>query len=132
MCFGVIWGAGVHLGVLRILVFVAIYFIVAWLKFYGKKFTHALKLNVAVLVASVILYFAMRIAMNYIGLATDTLEGELHAWIHINNPVMLALSLSAFNLALRRNFVSKAVNKLGAVSMLVYIKIGRASCRERV
>ena len=121
MCFGVIWGAGVHLGVLRILVFVAIYFIVAWLKFYGKKFTHSLKLNVTVLVVSVVLYFAMRIAMNYIGLATDTLEGELHAWIHINNPVMLALSLSAFNLALRRNFVSKPVNKLGAVSMLVYI-----------
>lgn len=34
---------------------------------------------------------------------------------------MLALSLSAFNLAVRRNFVSKAVNKPGAVSMLVYI-----------
>ena len=111
MCFGVIWGAGVRLGVLRILVFVAIYFIVAWLKLYGARFTSSFKANAVMLAVSVVLYLAMRIAMNYIGLK----------WVHINNPVMLAFGISAFSLANRRNFVSKPINRLGALSMLVYI-----------
>ena len=34
---------------------------------------------------------------------------------------MLAFGISAFNLANRRNFVSKPINRLGALSMLVYI-----------
>lgn len=121
MCFGVIWGAGVRLGVLRILVFVAIYFIVAWLKLYGAKFTSSVKANAVMLAVSAALYLALRIAMNYIGLEAGTLQGELHKWVHINNPVMLAFGISAFNLANRRNFVSKPINRLGALSMLIYI-----------
>lgn len=78
MCFGVIWGAGVRLGVLRILVFVAIYFIVAWLKLYGARFTSSFKANAVMLAVSAALYLAMRIAMNYIGLEAGTLQGELH------------------------------------------------------
>ena len=52
----------------RILVFVAIYFIVAWLKLYGARFTSSFKVNAVMLAVSVTLYLAMRIAMNYIGL----------------------------------------------------------------
>ena len=121
MCFGVIWGAGIKLGVLRILVFVAIYFIVAWLKLYGARFTSSFKANAVMLAVSAALYLAMRIAMNYIGLEAGTLQGELHKWVHVNNPVMLAFGISAFSLANRRNFVSKPINRLGALSMLVYI-----------
>lgn len=121
LCFGVLWVAGVSLGVLKLLVFVAIYFGVAWLKFYGKRFCSTVSVNAVICACSAALYIAMRIAMNYIGLETGTMEGKMHLYVHINNPLIVAFGISVFNLANSRRFVSRTVNCLGSLSMLIYI-----------
>lgn len=109
-------------GINKLICFVAIYFIVAYFKYYGSSFTQSKKWNIVVLVSSVVLYYAMMLAVNYIGL--EKYAGEecpLFHLFHINNPIILAFSLSLFNLANRRQFVSKPINFLASLSLLFYL-----------
>ena len=109
-------------GINKLLCFVSIYFIVAYFKYYGSSFTQSKKWNIIVLVSSIVLYYAMRLAVTYIGL--KFYEGEhcpLYNLFHINNPVIIAFSLSLFNLANRRNFVSKPINFISSLSLLFYL-----------
>ena len=110
-------------GINKLMCFVAIYFIVAYFKYYGSSFTQSKKLNIIVLVSSIVLYYVMRLMVNYIGIKYYG-EGEycpLFALFHINNPVILAFSLSLFNLANRQKFVSKPINFTASLSLLFYL-----------
>lgn len=109
-------------GIHKLMCFVAYYFIVAYFKYYGQAFTQSKKLNIILLVASIVLYYAMRLAVNYIGLKYYG-DGycPLFALFHINNPIILVFSLSLFNLANRRNFVSKPINFIASLSLLFYL-----------
>ena len=109
-------------GINKLICFVAIYFIVAYLKYYGSAFTQSKKWNIIVLISSIVLYYAMRLAVTYIGL--KYYENELcplFNLFHINNPIILAFSVSLFNLANRKHFVSKPVNFISSLSLLFYL-----------
>lgn len=109
-------------GINKLLCFVSIYFIVAYFKFYGQRFTQSKKLNIIVLISSVVLYYAMRIAVNFIGLKIyGNEECPLFALFHINNPIILAFALSLFNLANRKYFVSRPINFISSLSLLFYL-----------
>lgn len=110
-------------GINKLMCFVAIYFIVAYFKYYGTAFTQSKRLNITVLVSSIVLYYVMRLMVNYIGIKYYG-EGEycpLFALFHINNPIILAFSLSLFNLANRQKFVSKPINFTASLSLLFYL-----------
>ena len=109
-------------GINKLMCFVAIYFIVAYFKYFGTSFTQSKKLNIIVLISSIILYYAMRLIVNYIGLKYYKNEYcPLFALFHINNPIILAFSLSLFNLANRKSFVSKPINFISSLSLLFYL-----------
>lgn len=108
-------------GINKLLCFVTIYFIVAFFKYYGSIIMQAKKLNIAVLVSSIVLYYAMKLAVNFIGLKGYTGGNDLSALFHINNPIILAFSLSLFNLANRKRFVSKPINFIASLSLLFYL-----------
>ena len=110
-------------GINKLMCFIAIYFIVAYFRYYGTCFTQSKKLNIIVLVSSIVLYYAMRLMVNYIGIKHYG-EGEycpLFSLFHINNPIILAFSLSLFNLANRSTFVSKPINFTASLSLLFYL-----------
>ena len=109
-------------GINKLLCFVAIYFIVAYFKYYGQAFTQSKKWNIIVLVCSIVLYYAMMLMVNYVGLRKYT-DGDcpLFHLFHINNPIILAFSLSLFNLANRRQFISKRINFIASLSLLFYL-----------
>ena len=109
-------------GIHKLMCFVAYYFIVAYFKYYGQSFTQSKKWNIVVLISSIVLYYAMRLMVNYIGL--KFYEGEycpLFSLFHINNPIILTFSLSLFNLANRKHFVSKPINFISSLSLLFYL-----------
>lgn len=108
-------------GINKLICFVTIYFIVAYFKYYGSSFTQSKKLNIVVLISSIVLYYAMKLAINYIGLHNIFEGSDLGALFHINNPLILAFSLSLFNLANRRIFVSKPINFIASLSLLFYL-----------
>lgn len=109
-------------GIHKLMCFVSTYFIVAYFKYYGNRFTESKKLNVIVLVTSIVLYFAMRIAVNFIGLRSYADRYcPLFALFHINNPIILAFSLSLLNLANRKSFVNKPINFISSLSLLFYL-----------
>ena len=109
-------------GINKFLCFVSIYFIVAYFKYYGSAFTQNKKWNIVVLISSIVLYYVMRLVVTYIGL--KFYEGEQCPYFnlfHINNPVIIAFSLSLFNLANRKRFVSKPINFVSSLSLLFYL-----------
>ena len=109
-------------GINKMMCFIAIYFIVAYFKYYGSAFTQSKKANVIVLISSIVLYYAMRLLVNYIGIKYYADKYcPLFALFHINNPIILAFSLSLFNLANRKSFVSKPVNFISSLSLVFYL-----------
>ena len=109
-------------GINKLLCFVSIYFIVAYFKYYGSAFTQSKKLNIIVLISSIVLYYAMRLLINYIGLKYyENGYCPLFNLFHINNPIILAFSLSLFNLANRKHFISKQINFIASLSLLFYL-----------
>ena len=109
-------------GINKLLCFVTIYFIVAYFKYYGQAFTQSKKWNIIVLISSIVLYYAMHVTVNFIGLKIyDNEECPLFHMFHINNPITLAFSLSLFNLANRKSFVSKPINFISSLSLTFYL-----------
>ena len=106
---------------LKLLCFVAIYFVVAFYKLYGGKLWDSKKFNVIMLVVSLVAYIGFRIALNYIGLKYDYIGARIAGYIHINNPITILFTLAAINLATRKPRYNKVINYFSGLSLVLYL-----------
>ena len=105
----------------KMLCFIAIYFAVAFYKYYGGKLWDSKKFNVIMLVVSLVAYIGFRIAINYIGLKVDYVATRIAGYVHINNPIILVFTLAAINLATRKPRCNKVVNYFSGLSLVLYL-----------
>ena len=106
---------------LKLLCFVAIYFVVAFYKLYGGKLWESKKFNVIVLIVSLVGYIGFRIALNYVGLKYEYVGARIAGYIHINNPIIVVFTLAAINLATRKPRHNKVVNYFSGLSLVLYL-----------
>ena len=106
---------------LKLLCFVAIYYVVAFYKLYGGKLWESKKFNVVMLVVSLIAYIGFRIALNYVGLKYEYVGARIAGYVHINNPIILVFTLAAVNLANRNPRHNKVVNYFSGLSLVLYL-----------
>lgn len=105
----------------RFIGFILIYFLMAYSKQYLKNTSAKKNLNLAGLVASTILLIGMLLAVNVLGLYTDTFcEKMLHYCIFVN-PLIIWMAFSAFNLFKEMKFQSKLINLLASVTLYIYV-----------
>lgn len=103
----------------KLLGFVVLYFFVAYMKKYMKWYTGSKKANVVTLALGITILALMVLLTNYLGLYVPFLRNKVTMWCKFWNPAIIALAISAFNLASGKVFVNKTINYISSLSLLV-------------
>lgn len=104
-----------------LLLWVAVYFIVAYLKIYSLEICNNIKINRIILISFLLFQLLLIILGNYLSLYTDIIHITITHWLTNFNLYILLFVFAAFNLFRNKRFYSSKINYLASFSMLVYI-----------
>lgn len=114
----------INIGVLfvnRLILFVGIYFIAAYLKKYNFKLISNPKINAAFLIIGIALLILLQLCMNFLGLHIDTLADKIFYFRTNHNPIILIISISMFNIFRNIKMQSRLVNYISSLTIFIYI-----------
>lgn len=104
-----------------IVVWVAIYFVVAYFKRYGSDFMESAWRNIVVLALAVIGNTLFIIVSDIMGLNLPEYGHRMATWNNECNPFLLMIAVTLFNLFRKLKFKSRFVNTFSGLSLLMYI-----------
>ena len=104
----------------RIIVWIAIYFLIAYFKNY-TSFINNIKINIFILLFGVFGNAAMVLMTNYLGFKLEAFSDKLLYWHQISNPFLLMIALGLFNLFRQCKLKSRAVNYISSLSLYIYL-----------
>ena len=99
----------------------AIYFVIAYIKFYCKETFRSNKLNLILLTIGFLGMVAMVFLTNALGLKTPIFYDKTLKWTVNCNPFLILMALSAFGLAKNFHFKNKLINHISKLSLLIYV-----------
>ena len=105
----------------QIILWIAIYFIIAYIKCYLKVFIDNINLNVIVLILGISGNVGLIFLTNYLGLHFSFFEDKLLHWCKDSNPFLLIVSIAILNIARNIHFENCFINYVSKLSMLIYI-----------
>ncbi len=105
----------------NLVLWIAIYFVMAYIKLYAPEFAASTKGNIILLLIGFAGYVGIAAAANAAGLHISALNDKVLHWATNYNPFLVAMSVALFNLARKLTFKNKAINYLSGLSLLVYI-----------
>ena len=104
-----------------IVLWVAIYFVIAYMKKYMPTFQNDIKANWILFGCSTAILLSAILLTNLIGLHIVYFSMNVFHWVSNNNICIILMSISLLNIARQAHFVNKAINYISKLSMLVYI-----------
>ena len=110
-----------HYGANNLFMFVVIYFITAYVKFYMPKFVINTKANLFILFVSFFGLLLLLILTNFLGLKISFFSDKMLYWDNMQNVAALLFALAAFNLIRKRRFQNSFINFASSTSLLVYL-----------
>lgn len=105
----------------ELIVWIVIYFFVAYLKLYCPKLIDKKSINWTGLVIGFVGLLALLFLTNFLGLHFSAFKDKLMHWWGIQNVFILLFSLSLFNLVRQIHFENKVINYLSRQSLLIYL-----------
>lgn len=105
----------------NLMTWIAIYFLVAYIRQYHADFADSKKANLLLLLGGLLAQLFLLGLTNFVGLQISAFSGQLFFWIKNCNPLPLAVAFALFNLFRRLHFKSRVVNGLASLSLLIYI-----------
>lgn len=121
--FGLFFIAGFVTGpsfVNNLIIWVAIYFIIAYFKLYAPNFCESKKINISLLIIGILGIIAVT-ALTYIIGTKISLLSNMTRWSKENSPFILFIAFGSLNLFNRTKFTSKFINYVSSLSFLIYI-----------
>jgi hypothetical protein len=119
--FGIGWVQSNLFYISPIISWVAIYFVVAYIKLYMPKFATSKKANIIVLICGIIAMIAVVLIIDVLGLKISSFSNKLLKLVQNHfNPLVIITTFAAFNLARRMTFKNKYINYISSLSLLVY------------
>lgn len=109
-----------HLISSEIITWVAIYFIIAYIKNYHPKLTDSKKFNIIIMTIGLWGNAALILTTNFLGLKISFFYDKTQYWLNNCNLFILLADFGIFNLFRMTNFKSKFVN-CAKLSMLIYL-----------
>lgn len=103
----------------KLLGFIIIYFFVAYMKKYMENFMNSRKINLMILISNIVGLFALVLVTDIVGLMLPLFSDKVSLWCKFWNPLMIAIGISAFNLAKMKTYKNERINFLSSLSMLV-------------
>ena len=104
----------------ELILWIALYMIIGYFKFYGMKICDNLKLNRIVLVLAIAIQLFLIIKANVFYLRGLDSK-HLHTWLSNYNVFLYIIAFAAVNIYRNKKFKSSIINYLASFSMLVYI-----------
>ena len=105
----------------KLTIWIAIYFVISYLKLYAPKFIDKKKTNVTLCVIGTVgtvgLLLLTNLAGQHFGFASD----KLQHWAINNNPFILMFTFGIFNLVRQKTFTSRAINYIASTSLWIYL-----------
>lgn len=105
----------------NLLGFIIIYFIVAYDKLYLKKFSKSKRVNINLLIISLVMFIGLLLITNILGLKIDFLKDQMLHWNNINNIFGILIGIALLNLFGNSYFENKFINYISSLSLLFYI-----------
>jgi surface polysaccharide O-acyltransferase-like enzyme len=105
----------------RLTLFIAIYFVVAYMKIYLIDFSNNIKLNFIIALIGTIVFYGIIIIANFIGLRIGFFQNRLLGWNAYGSPILIMVIICLFNVVKNIRFESKVVNYISKLSLLIYI-----------
>lgn len=105
----------------KLIGFICVYFVIAYVKTYLCNAQRSLKANAIILLSSSVCLIALIGMTNYLGLKTQFFSDQVIGWGQFMNPLILLIALSSFLLIKNLKFHSKTINYVAGLSMLIYI-----------
>lgn len=104
-----------------IIAWVAMYFVMAYCKFYLKNITESKKYNLLILSAGVIGNLALILITNFLGLKLSFFQDKTLRWDVPYNPCFFLTAFALLNLFRRIHFRSKIINGVSKLLLLIYL-----------
>ena len=104
-----------------LILWLTIYFVVAYLKRYMPKCMDSIKLNLVLLSLAVLVQLFIVSLTNYLGFRIDFFYGKLLHWVKNENPFYIIMAISSLNIARKLNIYSKLITKISSLALLIYI-----------
>lgn len=104
-----------------LILWLTIYFVVAYLKRYMTKCMDSIKLNLVLLSLAIFGQLFIVSLTNYLGFRIDFFYDKLLHWIKNENPFYIIMAISSLNIARKLNIRSGLITKISSLSLLIYI-----------
>ncbi|MGI6071716.1 MAG: acyltransferase family protein [Lachnospiraceae bacterium] len=104
-----------------LIVWITIYFLVAYMKLYLKDFSKNIRANIIMCIIGLLGQGLMITGLNLAGLKIDLLQGKLMYFNYGGSPFIIMLAMGSLNIALSLKFRSRFINYISGLSLLIYI-----------
>lgn len=104
-----------------LIVWVAVYFVMAYMQRYGMRFADSRSFNLGLILGGGIGYIGGLVIWEILGNTVQPLSGKMLHWDVNSNLFILLLSIGMFNLARRKTFHNRFINYISSLSLLMYI-----------
>lgn len=104
-----------------LIIWIVIYFLVAYIKLYLKKTASNLKVNLFVLFCSLLGHIGIILITNKLGLNVKFFNNKLDYWRKINNPFIIFGVISLINIVINLKWKNIVINRISKLSLLIYI-----------
>ena len=104
-----------------IILWIAIYFVMAYIQLYLKDFADSAKYNFMLLAVGLVGWFGIAFVANYLGLHISFFNDKVLRWATNYNPFLIIIAIALFNLMRKLTFKNRAINYISSLSLLVYI-----------
>lgn len=105
----------------ELILWVAIYFIMAYLKKYMPGLCNNIKMNIVFIIAGLCGNIFVVFITNILGLHIKLFEKQLLYWNRNCSPFLLLIAFGMLNIGRCLNFKSKCINYISGLSILIYI-----------
>lgn len=105
----------------NIILWIAIYFVMAYLQRYLSCFMNDIKRNIAVFLFGSFGFLGSILITEFIGLHISALSDKMLHWDSNSNPFLLAMAITMFNIFRNMKFKNKFINYISSLSLLIYI-----------
>lgn len=104
-----------------IILWVAIYLIIAYMKLYLTDLSNNIKFNVGIVCFGLIVNCGVVVATNYLGLRISCFQNKLLCWNNNCNPFLIIVAIGLLNISRNIKFHNYYINQVSKLSLLIYI-----------
>lgn len=113
------WGASLFLN--QIIMWIIVYFAIAYMKHYMTRFSESAKANAIMLAVSTAGVLSGMLIVNYLGMSHPFFNHRNLQFITPQNIFLIGMSVSIFNLFRRLNIHSAFINSVSKLTLFIYI-----------